>query len=114
MLSYDLSLLGSFCVFIDVFVAQQRDKTPEKIDTQPPTIELHGNPSSFAVYANVRQAVLEQQTKHVSQVKTCLSRGVALRCEISCSFPCSLTDFLHSVTLNFLPSFDLDLSRRFT
>ncbi len=37
---------------------------------QPPNIELQGNPSSFVVYASVRQSVLEQQVKHVSQIYT--------------------------------------------
>ena len=46
----------------------QRDKSPEKLDVLAPNIELHGNPSSFIIYASVRQAVLERQVKQVCRV----------------------------------------------
>ena len=51
----------------------QRERSPERIDLQPPCIELDGNPSSFIVYAGVRQAVLEHQMRQVSTAYTAAS-----------------------------------------
>ena len=51
-----------------VFDCFQRDKSPEKPERSAPEIHLHGNPSSFAIYASIRQTVLEDQIKQISQI----------------------------------------------
>jgi len=46
-----------------------KDVGSEKLtDFIIPEIELHGNPSSFAVYSNIRRVVLEDQIKKISQI----------------------------------------------
>ncbi|KAK2182953.1 hypothetical protein NP493_330g03060 [Ridgeia piscesae] len=47
---------------------KQRDKSPDKFDFDQLTLELHGNPSSYLVFANVRNAVLEHQVKQMSHI----------------------------------------------
>lgn len=48
------------------------EKSPERSRPQIPLVEIQGNPSSFTVYSNVRQIVLEQQIKQVSTWKLVL------------------------------------------
>ncbi len=45
----------------------QREKSPEKAEPQPPIVEVHGSPSAFAAYSAVRQAILNYQIKKTSQ-----------------------------------------------
>ena len=61
LLNYQLVEVLSFCIF-------QREKSPERWESQQPTLELHSNPSGFSVYAIVRQSVLEEQIKETAQV----------------------------------------------
>jgi len=48
----------------------QREPSPDKLavvtgEPTVPDVELHGNPSAFAVYSGVRRVVLEEQTRQV-------------------------------------------------
>ena len=47
----------------------QRDQSPEELpETQITNLELHPNPSTFNVYALVRQALLEKCMKEATKV----------------------------------------------
>ncbi|XP_064637403.1 E3 ubiquitin-protein ligase MYCBP2-like isoform X3 [Lineus longissimus] len=41
----------------------KRDKSPEPVETAPPYLELHGNPSAFNVFCTIRQCVLDHQAR---------------------------------------------------
>lgn len=47
----------------------QRDQSPDELpEVQATNLELHNNPSSFNVYAIVRQALLEKCMKEATKV----------------------------------------------
>lgn len=59
-------------------IVKQREKSPELAETVSNTTpEIHGNASSFTVYAMVRQSVLVQGIRDASRVYHLANSGAA-------------------------------------
>ena len=45
-----------------------QETTLDTVEHHVPEVELHGNPSSFAVFTSVRQSMLEDHIKKISRI----------------------------------------------